>query len=206
MLEALRGLVPVLADCTKPGQNKDLQERFGVRGYPTVLFLDASGDKVEDLGSRAAPQVRDQALRVIQQHTRPVVAEATIDEGLALAREQRKLLIVAFVDPSDPDTAALLDLILSPPMEEMRGRFHWIRRPLSGERNRPTDEAKEWGARKSPTLVVVDPWAEGDDRDVKKVTSFRNLPRDLEKALDAAQKSGHPPAADAPAADGGEGE
>lgn len=160
------------------------------------MFLDSSGNKVEDLQSRAPEGVREQALRVIQQHTRPVVPEATIDEGLALAREQRKLLVVAFLDPSDPDAAPLLDLILSQPMEAVRGRFHWIRRPVTGERNRPTDEAKEWGVRKSPTLVVIDPWAEGEERTVKKVTSFRGLPRDLERALEAAKKKGHPPEAD----------
>ncbi len=156
---------------------------------------------MEELGSRSAAAVRDQALRVIQQHSRPVVAESSVDEGLSLAREQKKLLILAFVDPADPETAALLDLILAPAMEDVRGRFHWVRRPATGERNRATDEAKEWGARKAPTLVVVDPWAEGDERELKKVSSFRSLRRDLEKALEAAQKKGHPPAADAPPAD-----
>lgn len=203
MVQAATGLVPILVDCSQRGAHEDLKQKYAVRGFPTVLFLDSKGDKVEELASRAAPQVVEQIRRVIQQHSRPVVAESTIDEGLSLAREQRKLLIVAFVDGQDPETGALLDLILSPPMEEVRGRFHWIRRPATGERNRATDEAKEWGARKAPTLVVVDPWAEGDEREVKKVTSFRSLPRDLQKALEAAEKKGHPPAADAaPPAEG----
>src|SRR5690606_27366831 len=116
------------------------------------------------------------------------VVESSVEDGLALAREQGKLLAVAFADADDPGTAALLDLVLAPPMEALRGRFHWIRRPLSGERNRPTDEAKAHGARKSPTLLLLDPWAEEDDRELKKLTTFRGLQRDLEKALEAAQK------------------
>lgn len=199
MVQAARGLVPVMADCTQGNHpHKELMQRFGVRGFPTVLFLDPAGNKVEELGSRDPAGVRGQIERVVQQHARPTVSDSSIADGLALAREQKKLLAVAFMDPQSQESAALLELVMSPQMEAIRGRFHWIRRPFAGERNRPTDEAKEHGARKAPTLVLLDPWAEGDAQELKKVTAFRSLKRDLEKVLEDAQKRGHPPAADAP--------
>ncbi|MCO5166912.1 MAG: hypothetical protein M9894_11160 [Planctomycetes bacterium] len=202
MVQAARGLVPVMADCTQGNHpHKELMQRFGVRGFPTVLFLDPNGNKVEELGSRDPAGVRGQIERVVQQHARPTVSDMSIADGLALAREQKKLLAVAFMEPQGQESAAFLELVMSPQMEAVRGRFHWIRRPATGERNRPTDEAKELGVRKPPALVILDPWAEGDARELKKLTAFRSLKRDLEKALEEAQKRGHPPADAPPAAD-----
>jgi hypothetical protein len=63
-----------------------------------------------------------------------------------------------------------------------------------GDNKRLTDEAKEHGAKKGVTLLVLDPWAEGEERQLKKVTGFRSLRRDLEKILEEATKRGHPPA------------
>lgn len=169
-------------------------QRFGIRGFPTVLFLDHQGNKVEELGSRDAAGVRAQIERVVQNHSRPLIFEATLEEGLERARSESKLLAVVFMDPTGEDNAAFLDLVLSPPLEQARGRFVWIKRPVTGERNRPTEEAKGFGVRKGPAVVVLDPWAEGNDRELKKITNFRALRRDLEKVLEDAQERGHPPA------------
>lgn len=197
----MSAIVPILVDCSKPGQNEDLQKKYGVRGYPTVQFLDSAGTKVEDLQGRAAAQVRDQIQRVAQAHSRPVVSNSTLEEGMSLAREQRRLLGVLFADPNDPEGNAFIDTLLSPPFEPVRGRFHWIRRPVTGEKNRLTDEAKKLGAKKGVTLLVLDPWGEGEAQELKKLTSFRSLRRDLDKVLEEAEKRGHPPAADAPPAE-----
>lgn len=198
MAQAATTLVPIYVDCTNSNpQSDELAKRYNVQGFPTVLFLDSNGTKVEELASRAAAGMRDQIARIVQAHSRPTISDSTLEEGLTLAREQGKLLAVAFMDQADPESAALLDLVLTPAMEPMRGRFHWIRRPFSGERaGRASDEAKAHGARKAPTLILLDPWAETEDaRELKKVTSFRSLRRDLEKVVEDAQKKGHPPAA-----------
>lgn len=199
MAQAATTLVPIYVDCTNQGGPSDeLAKRYNVQGFPTVLFLDSNGTKVEELGSRAAAGMRDQIARVVQAHSRPTVVASTIEEGLTLAREQGKLLAIAFVD--DADAVPLLELLLTPAMEPMRARFHWIRRPWAGERGRATDEAKAHGARKAGTLVLFDPWAETPEtRELKKITGFRSLRRDLEKVVEEAEKLGHPPAAGTPA-------
>jgi thioredoxin-related protein len=38
-------VVPILVDCTKPGQNKELQEKYKVEGYPTLIFVDPATEK-----------------------------------------------------------------------------------------------------------------------------------------------------------------
>jgi hypothetical protein len=195
VVTAARELVPILVDCSKPGQHEDLQTRYGVRGYPTVLFLDSNGAKVEELASRDAAGVRDQMQKVAKAHSRPVISPMTLEEGTTIAREQRKLLAVVFVEAEGhPEGNALVDLVLSPPLEAVRGRFHWVRRPAVGDNKRLTEEAKGLGAKaKGVTLIVLDPWAEGDDQELKKLTAFKSLRRDLEKVLQEAQKRGHPP-------------
>jgi hypothetical protein len=194
VVAACSSIVPIMVDCSKAGAQDELMKRFGVRGFPTVQFLDSNGTKVEDLQGRAAAQVRDQIQKVAQAHSRPVVSSMTLDEGMTIAREQRKLLAVVFMDPSGAESDGFIDLVLSAELEPVRGRFHWVRRPVMGDNKRLTDEAKEHGAKKGVTLLVLDPWAEGDQRELKKVTGFRALRRDLEKILGEAEKRGHPPA------------
>ena len=38
-------VVAVYVDCTKPDQNKELQEKYKVEGYPTLLFVDPAAEK-----------------------------------------------------------------------------------------------------------------------------------------------------------------
>jgi hypothetical protein len=38
-------VVPILVDCTKDGQNKELQAKYKVEGYPTLIFVDPATEK-----------------------------------------------------------------------------------------------------------------------------------------------------------------
>jgi hypothetical protein len=160
-----------------------------------VIFLDSNGQKLEDLASRDAGPMRDQITRIVQQHSRPPIAEdATVEQGLTRAREAKKLLAVLFTDPDAQETASFMETFLGQPMADMRDGLVWIKRPVHASGNHPTDEAKDHQVSRSPTLVILDPWAEGHDQQVKKITNFRSLHRDLEKAIEEAHKAGHPPA------------
>jgi thioredoxin-related protein len=44
-------------DCDWGRKNRDVSDKYGVRGYPTVLFTDPEGKVVERLGSRDASSV-----------------------------------------------------------------------------------------------------------------------------------------------------
>jgi hypothetical protein len=64
VVEASKRLVPVLVDCSKRGANADWMSRYGVRGFPTVIFLDSTGRQLEELGSRAPDAVSAQIGRI----------------------------------------------------------------------------------------------------------------------------------------------
>ena len=78
-------------------------------------------------------------------------------------------------------------------MAQLREQFVWLRRPVHGDKNKATDEAKAQSVSKA-AVVLLDPWGEDKARVLKKVTAFKGLKKDVEKAVDAARKAGHPPA------------
>lgn len=167
-----------------------------MRGYPTILFLNPKGEKVDTLRSREAPAIREQILQVIQQHsaTPELREDQPIEAALAEAREQKKLLAVVFRDPDEKAPAdAFLAAVLTEQTAELRARFHWIVRPLKDGR-RTTDEAKAWKVTRAPTLLLVDPWADEEKGgELDKISNPRRIAHDLEKALEDARKAGHPP-------------
>ena len=52
--------MPIYVDCDWGKKNRDLSTRYGVRGYPTVIFVDPDGNVVEKLKSRSPGAVASQ--------------------------------------------------------------------------------------------------------------------------------------------------
>jgi hypothetical protein len=154
-----------------------------------VIFLNPQGEVIEHLRSRDAAAMREQIEQIVQNHSRPVVAESSIKDGLEAAREQGQLLAVVFWDDPDNQTSQeLLEVITSEEMEPVRDHFHWIWRPMYGERRRVTEEARRYRVSRSPTLLILCPEAQGDDRVLERITSFRDLNRTLQRLLDRLEE------------------
>lgn len=174
------------------------------------MFTDPSGKQVEELGGRDAASAKAQIERVIKAHGKPTFASVGLEEGAKAAREGGKLLGVMFVDGAMEGYAQFVEGLMSnPKLEELRGKFLWIQRPLR-EGKKVTDEAKSLKASKAPYLVLIDP-REGDlpKQIVGNASSPKGMEATLKKALDkaakakaAAEKSEKPPAEEKP----GEGE
>lgn len=184
----------MLVDCSQGGAHRDLIQKYGVQGFPTVIFTDSKGEQVETLGGRDAASVKAQIERVAEKHSVQLFLDLPLAEALKQAKEQSKLLGVAFVDEKDPkaekENLYLTALLMDDGSKELRERFVWVKRPLE-EDGKKTDEAKAWGVSKGPTVLVVDPTVEAEepkDAVVKKITSVKKLKKDLEKALKDATK------------------
>ena len=52
--------MPIFVDCDWGKKNRDLSTRYGVRGYPTVVFVDPDGNELERLKSRSPGSVASQ--------------------------------------------------------------------------------------------------------------------------------------------------
>jgi thiol:disulfide interchange protein len=51
--KALAGVVPLRLDAEREG--RELAQRFGVRSFPTIIFLDASGQEIERIPGFVGP-------------------------------------------------------------------------------------------------------------------------------------------------------
>ena len=52
--------MPIFVDCDWGKKNNDLSEKYGIRGYPTVIFTDPDGKEVDRLKKRDAASVTTQ--------------------------------------------------------------------------------------------------------------------------------------------------
>ena len=49
----------------------ELKKKYGVKGYPTVVFLNYKGEQIERLASRDPSSVKDQIERIVELPLRP---------------------------------------------------------------------------------------------------------------------------------------
>ena len=58
----------IFVDCDWGKKNKDISDKYGVRGYPTVVFTDPDGKEVDRMKSRDAAAVTAQIEDVAKKH------------------------------------------------------------------------------------------------------------------------------------------
>lgn len=184
MVQASQDLVPILVDCSKGGP-PDLTQKYGVKGYPTVVFADYQGKVIEPLRSRDAASVKAQMEKIAKEHTVQVLLECSLDEAKAKAKEQGKLLAAVFMDETKKNegkNALLKAVLLHADLEQVREQLVWVKRPIEGEDGKDTAEARSYKANKTATVVVIDPEAEGDGA-LDRITDPKKLKKELEKLL-----------------------
>jgi len=57
VVKASKNLVCVFVDCAWGAQHADLMKRFGVQGFPTVVYADSDGEEVGRMGTRDSAAV-----------------------------------------------------------------------------------------------------------------------------------------------------
>jgi hypothetical protein len=60
--------MPIFVDCDWGKKNNDISTKYGIRGYPTVIFTDPDGKELERLGNRDATSVAAQIEGVAQKY------------------------------------------------------------------------------------------------------------------------------------------
>jgi hypothetical protein len=195
VVAATAGVVPILADFSdRANSPQHLTQKYGVKGFPAVVFLDHTGKKVEDMRSRDAGPIKTQLDAVVNKYTVEVFSEAPIAEAKAAAVEKGKLLMLVLLTDdkakSKPKNAALMAALMGDDLEAIRGKALLVKRPLR-DGKKVTEEAKTYGASKSPTLLVLDPNSEEEGKKtvLKKITGAKNLRKALAKVLKKAEKN-----------------
>jgi len=204
-MKAAESLSCIFIECNWGRANTDLSERYGIGGYPTVLFCDPDGKPIGGLTSRepadVARQIRDAVQRVNGKDVpaaAPAVAQKnvyglTIDKAAGEARKAGKPILLVFYDDSPASTsvhAALTDDCL----KDTLGKFVLS---LASYR-KGADDALRFDVSRAPTLLVLNPQLEKmEQKPLAKIEgsrSARELKRDLDSALLVSASEGTAPA------------
>ncbi len=170
----------ILLDCTG-GKYPAERNQFGIKGYPSIVFLDPDGKEVGKLADRSPDAVVKQFADLAEQHGR---AGAWLDweKAVEKGKEERKPVALLFTT-AKPDSEALETAIGDDSLQDLREKL------VFGKADVKSDLAKKFKVHGStqPVLFVVDPNLEKpEEKLVKKWTgkkSVKELRKDLEAAL-----------------------
>ncbi|HYF00334.1 MAG TPA: hypothetical protein VEJ18_15540 [Planctomycetota bacterium] len=188
VVEASKALVCVYVDCDWGKKNRELSERYGVRGYPTVLFCDPSGKPVERLRSHDPKDVAAQ-MRAFTANPAgppregPAPAMASLFEGdlgkAHLHAQKTSKLLLAFFHEDSPASYTVAEALKSKELEATLGRFViW-----GGAYTRGSKVAEQLGVDRAPAIVVLDPALPNPpEKPLARIFGSRNA-RELERDL-----------------------
>lgn len=180
-----------MIDCSKRGANRELLTKYGVRGFPTVVFTDAEGKMVEKLRSRSSNAVEAQIKAVAEKYSKTPEKAIydDVSEAIEVAKEKSVLLAVIFTDTESKSKSTqkkntqIKELLESDDLGDLKEKFVWCLLPLK-ENKKKTDDAKTFKASSSGTFVIVDPTKDEKKRILKKISFSKSLKKNLQKVLD----------------------
>jgi thioredoxin-related protein len=173
----------VFVDCDWGKKNTDLSGKYGVKGYPTVIFVDPDGTEVAKLAGRDAAAVEKQILEIAEKYVKP--SFDTVDKAAEKAKEDKKPVLIFFFTTKG-DSQALEQALNDESMKEIMEKFAFAKIEIKKD----NADAKKYGVAAStqPVLVIVDPAAEKPEaKPIKKLTGKKG-PKELKKEFEAALK------------------
>ena len=147
VMEVSKQIVCVFVDCDWGNKNNDLATKFGVRGYPTVVFLNPEGAEVARLASRTPAAVAAQIEDVAKKHGK--ARPESFEKAAEMAKEQKKPVLYLFLKPGFNSTLATA--VNDPSMKELAEKFVICQSDLV----KGNADAKTAGVTDSALLVVA---------------------------------------------------
>ncbi len=175
-MKAAGKIVCVFVDCDWGQANKDLTDKYGIRGYPTVVFADPDGKEVGRLEDRSAASLIRQINDLAAKHTRAAAYAESWEKALAQAKAESKPVVYVFLNEED---ARALD---DPSLRDFRSNFVFVKGDFRGE------AAKRFGVAESG-IVVFDPFSRKPEV-LRKITGKKTSTELRRELLDALRKFG----------------
>ena len=183
MVEASKGLVNVLVDCDWGKKNTDLSSKYGVRGYPTVIFVDSKGNVIEPLADRSPEGVLKQIGTIAKKAGGG--AFESWDKAVEAANKSGKPVLYLFT-ANGKDSAAMEDALYDDTLEKAREGFVIVKSKIK----RDSPDAKRFGVAsyEQPVLLVLDPKAEKPEAAPLKKIVGKKSAKELLKELESLKK------------------
>lgn len=184
VVAAAQRVVPILVDCSAKGQNEELQQKYGVQGYPTAIYVDPEGKQIREMGSRDAGAIVSEIEGMAKKYPgRPSIWQGSFKAAVALGKQAKRPVAVYVADPKDD--LLKLNAKLMKDLGDRKTKFLWVLE-IGHEA-----ALKTYGVEAAPAVIVVDPKAEDPLKEpLGRLAIKADEKADvLNKALDEAHKS-----------------
>lgn len=187
MVDASRNVACIFVDCDWGKKNRELSTKYGVKGYPTVLFCDPQGTALGVMRVREPEEVA-KALQALADNFGaqakapvPMIVGTGYEPGRADARRRGRPLLLYFGDDS-PASISMNETLLDRSLNELHPKFS----TGSVKFVKGSDECLKFGVTRSPTILVLDCRLEKpEEKPLARIEGSRT-PRELKRELEAA--------------------
>ena len=153
VVKSAEGLIRILVDA---GKDEKLFSKYGVKGMPSIIFLDPEGKEVGKMNDRSPDGVKRQFEEIASKNTRAPQWLAGADAGITAAKSGPKPAVLFFLDDK-PKSKMFQNLFSDPSF----GTDLYEKAVYSKvEFKKDSDECKKWKVTEAPTILIVDPSAE----------------------------------------------
>jgi len=153
VVKSSEGLIRILVDS---GKDSKLFDKYGVRGMPTIIFLDPEGKEVGKLNDRSSEGVKKQFEEVSTKNTRAPRWLSGIEAAISEAKGGPKPAVLFFVD--DKPKSKALEALFSDPTFGTDLYEKAIFSKVAFKKD--SEECKKWKVTDAGSIVIVDPSAE----------------------------------------------
>jgi hypothetical protein len=182
VVKSAEGLIRILVDS---GKDDKLFSKYGVRGMPTILFLDPEGKELGKLNDREAPGVKRQFEEIVAKNTRAPQWLAGVEAAISAAKSGPKPAVLFFCD--DKPKSKMMQNVFSDPAF---GADLYEKAVFSKiEFKKDSDECRKWKVTEAATILIVDPSAEeGTSLKSLKGGAPKAVRKDIEEAIKKLSK------------------
>jgi hypothetical protein len=205
VVKAAESISCIFVECNWGKANTDLSERYGIGGYPTVLFCDSEGKPIGQLDSAnpvdVARQIRDAVARAGGKAGPAAAAPApphktvvglSIEKAAAEGRKTGKPVLLVFYDDS-PAAISVAVALNDDYLKDTLARYVLSVTPY----RKGADDALRFDVSRAPTILVLNPalpkMESAPLARIEGSRSARELKRDLDSAMVVSAAEGTTP-------------
>jgi len=203
VVEATVNVECIWVDCDWGKKNQDLSQKYGVKGYPTVILCDPQGNFIIKAETRDAEKLA-KGFQILWENVGAKAAAPLsmlvgndYEKARVEAKRLKKPLLIYFADFS-PASVTVNESLMDRSLQELWPKFITAK----FEFTKGAADANRFGVTRAPTLLVLDSsFPRPEEKPLARIEgsrTARELKRELEAALPSREPGALPGAADLP--------
>ncbi len=177
MVDAAKGLLFLLVDCSG-GSQREMQTKYGVKGYPSIIFCDSKGKQVDKLRGRDATTVATLFAAHAKKYTLGVKWAKSLDAALAKSRKSSKPTLVWIFDKKKKKSPIIETFFIDESLAKTLERFELAR----VEFERKSEVTEKLKLNSGAAVYILDASSENPYKAFAKIRGIRSVKK-LKKEL-----------------------